>query len=430
VALAIPASASATVVNGCTIAAFTSCPRADLHGANLPGADLHGANLRGADLRGADLSGANLSEADLTGADLQSAHLQGANLRRSYLTDANLAASDLRDAALSGAYMTRTDLRIASLPRANLFGADVRGANVESADLDGAELGNATFDGAKLNYAKLVAVKASSARFAGALLRHADMSSGDFVGANFDGSQLDFANLIDAQLVRVQARSTNFAIAQMQRAMGWSGEFHGANFYGTRLTDAVFGLADVRNASFIDADFNHTDFQAAKVGGAILFPSNIASDRTARWYFFSPVTTHVNAYGDYGHCDGSGSSANNAVSCSGRNDERSATFGLQGGVSFLWGTQRADGRRGFSVTGSNGVQLFGESDLGLSAFHAIPVGLGDLSATGEHSPRGEPGGPLALYIGYSAHFPTPGYVMGITGWLRREGTAPSGPQPS
>jgi uncharacterized protein YjbI with pentapeptide repeats len=416
VALAIPAAASAQVVNGCRIEPRTSCP-----GVNLHGADLRGAALLGADLRGADLSTADLTRAELTGANLH-----GANLIRTNLTEATVAGADLGDASLTSANLTRADLRIASIPNAKLPSADLRGANVEGANLNGDDLSDANFDGAKLRHAQLIRVTARSTRFAGVLMEHADMSSGDFWHANFDGSQLDYANLIGAILDGVRAHSTNFAGAQMERAVAYAGDFVGSNFHSTRLADAVFALANVQNASFVYAGFNHTDFQGAHVGGAILFPSNIASDRTARWYFFAPVLTHVNAYGDYGHCDGSGSGPNNAVSCSGRNDATNATFGLGQGVSFRWGTQQTNGLRGFKVTGSDGVELFGESDLGLSVFHAHAIGLGNLAPTAEHSPAGEAGGPLYLYVGYTAHFPTPGYVLSVIGWLRREGTAPTG----
>jgi hypothetical protein len=87
-------------VNGCEIQAGTSCPGADLSGANLASADLSGADLSTANLEGTSLSGANLTRANLSGAqivdtDLSDADLTGANLTGATITGTNLAGATL-----------------------------------------------------------------------------------------------------------------------------------------------------------------------------------------------------------------------------------------------------------------------------------------------------------------------------------------------
>jgi hypothetical protein len=97
--------AAARVVNGCRIAPFTVCPRA-----NLSGADLSRANLTGADLSGADLSSADLVFANLSGADLPGTDLSGASLSRANLFKADLRAADLTGTNLNGAHFCRTTM--------------------------------------------------------------------------------------------------------------------------------------------------------------------------------------------------------------------------------------------------------------------------------------------------------------------------------
>jgi hypothetical protein len=94
-------------VNGCVIEAGTSCPNADLSGAELEGADLSRATLTGANLEGTNLSGANLSEANLSGAQIVDADLSDADLTRTNLTGATISGTNLDGATLCGT--TRTD---------------------------------------------------------------------------------------------------------------------------------------------------------------------------------------------------------------------------------------------------------------------------------------------------------------------------------
>jgi Pentapeptide repeats (8 copies) len=90
-------------VNGCAIEPGTSCPNADLAGADLEGADLSRATLSGADLTATNLSDANLSEANLS-----NAKIVGANLSDADLTSANLTGADISGTNLDGATLCRT----------------------------------------------------------------------------------------------------------------------------------------------------------------------------------------------------------------------------------------------------------------------------------------------------------------------------------
>jgi len=94
-------------VNGCAIEPSTSCPNADLSGADLEGADLSRATLTGANLSATNLSGANLTEADLSGAQIVGANLSDADLTSANLTGADISGTNLDGATLCGT--TRTD---------------------------------------------------------------------------------------------------------------------------------------------------------------------------------------------------------------------------------------------------------------------------------------------------------------------------------
>lgn len=100
-------SDGAETVNGCAIEPSTSCPNADLSGADLQGADLSRASLSGANLTETNLSGANLTEANLTGAQIVDADLSDADLTSANLTGATITGTNLDGATLCGT--SRTD---------------------------------------------------------------------------------------------------------------------------------------------------------------------------------------------------------------------------------------------------------------------------------------------------------------------------------
>jgi Pentapeptide repeats (8 copies) len=94
-------------VNGCAIEPGTSCPNADLAGADLEGADLSRATLSGVDLTATNLSNANLSEANLSNAKIVGANLSDADLTSANLTGADISGTNFDGATLCGT--TRTD---------------------------------------------------------------------------------------------------------------------------------------------------------------------------------------------------------------------------------------------------------------------------------------------------------------------------------
>lgn len=93
-------------VNGCEIGAGTSCPGADLSGADLASADLSGADLSTANLEGTNLSGANLIRANLSGAQIVDTDLSDANLTSANLTGATITGANLEGATLCGTIRT------------------------------------------------------------------------------------------------------------------------------------------------------------------------------------------------------------------------------------------------------------------------------------------------------------------------------------
>ena len=129
-AIALRATSSAAVVNGCVIVTnptpttHTSCPGAQLShtslaGTNLSYADLSGAQLIGSNLAGATLADAALSDIDATGADLSGVHASGVNLAHARLTTANLSNADL-----SYSYAPTADLTGGTLAGARFLNAN------------------------------------------------------------------------------------------------------------------------------------------------------------------------------------------------------------------------------------------------------------------------------------------------------------------
>ncbi|MDI9977316.1 MULTISPECIES: pentapeptide repeat-containing protein [unclassified Rhodococcus (in: high G+C Gram-positive bacteria)] len=146
VGITAPVALADTVVGTCTIRVpnpwplepLTSCP-----GADLRGADLHGVNFVGANLKGADLSGGNLEGANIHLADLSGAKLNNVNLKDSYGLTVVLHSADLSGTDITRGYWLAADLSNTKLVGANLTDTDLAGANLAAADLTGANLSGA-----------------------------------------------------------------------------------------------------------------------------------------------------------------------------------------------------------------------------------------------------------------------------------------------
>jgi uncharacterized protein YjbI with pentapeptide repeats len=114
-------STSVLTIGTCKIQPGTSCPSANLAGANLTaanltGADLAAANLSGANLTNANLSGANLTSANLSEATLASTNLSAANLTKANFTGAKLTNVNLADATRCDTIRTNGTIDNASCP--------------------------------------------------------------------------------------------------------------------------------------------------------------------------------------------------------------------------------------------------------------------------------------------------------------------------
>jgi hypothetical protein len=101
--------------DGCPLAPFVSCRKAqlsldDLHRADLRGADLRGASLHSAWAHDIELAGADLRGADLRAATLTAADLRGANLKGAHLADANLQKAKVKNRQLRQAHLCNTRL--------------------------------------------------------------------------------------------------------------------------------------------------------------------------------------------------------------------------------------------------------------------------------------------------------------------------------
>lgn len=118
-------------VNGCEIQAGTSCPGADLSGADLASADLSGADLSTATLEGTNLSGANLTKANLSGAQIVDTDLSDADLTGANLTGATITGTNLAGATLCGTIRTDGTTDDTSCPPPSTDTTDTTSADAE-----------------------------------------------------------------------------------------------------------------------------------------------------------------------------------------------------------------------------------------------------------------------------------------------------------
>lgn len=128
-------------INGCVIQNFTSCPRADLAGANLSGIDLSSASFIGANLSGANLSQSNLTQISFSLITASAINLSGASLKAVNFTSASMGQATLSGAKLSGC----------NLANAQLANSQFNGANLVSTSLANAVLNYANFSGASIS---------------------------------------------------------------------------------------------------------------------------------------------------------------------------------------------------------------------------------------------------------------------------------------
>jgi uncharacterized protein YjbI with pentapeptide repeats len=343
----------------------------------VPGASAYDLTVRGCVIKastscpGADLSGANLAGAPLSGANLQGANLRGANLREADLSSANLRAADLTH-------------------------SDMTKANLHKADAERATLHQVLLGEANLSYANLTRVQ-------------------------LFGSQAVSTNFIGANLSDATAHSVNFAFADLGLATLSAGDFTGSHFLGAILGNADFSHATVNNAYFVHAYFHRTNFNGAKIVGADVIPSNIDTDGMARFYFFERVYTHVNAYGSYGNTN----SYSSHVSAEGGNDDPNGAAPFSHRVSFQWGA--FENRKDVFQMSAYGNTLSGRKNGNLADFYVDKVTgslLPNVGPTETEAPRGHPGGPIALSVGWHGVF-SPGYSINVSGWLPRVAYAPA-----
>ncbi|KAF0815291.1 Secreted effector protein PipB2 [Andreprevotia sp. IGB-42] len=278
---------------------------ADLSGTCFAGADLRRAVLTGARLDGADFSGARLDGANLNLSHGQAIRFDGATLSGAQADQARWPAArlggckldrwratgiDLSGAMLNGSDLTAALLLQAIAPhsswqearldktvllRANLSGADCRGAVLNRAMLVEAQLAGSDWSGASF-----IATVGNGAKtdWRGALLRGARGERSNWQGAAMAGADLRGANL----------QRCDFSYTDLTGATLSNGCFAGSLFLATVLADCVADHADffqallhqarcngadLRHASFVQADLSEADFTRAQLDAILLEPA-------------------------------------------------------------------------------------------------------------------------------------------------------------
>lgn len=284
--------------------------QADLSTSRLNGANLHRTILKEARLRSADLSGANLTEAQLGAADLSHAVLDGASLARADLSEATMLQASLRNADLAGASFDRVDATSAVFERAHGLRADFADAKLadasfrevalEHADLSGATLTGASFTGATMPHLRLYGAKASGSVWDDAILegaraddvqlkeaslRRVSAPGSVWEGAEMHGSVWHGAKLNAASLVRSNAQKAGLRGVSLRGARLHEARLDGADLRGSDLMQTSLELAtllgaDLRRSNMHGADTLETNWQAARLEGALL--TNTKFDATRR----------------------------------------------------------------------------------------------------------------------------------------------------
>ena len=300
-----------------------------LSNTSIKGKDLSGANLSYVDLSEHDLTGTNLSdtfliEANLTGIDLRSTTLTNADLRYAHLSESKLLDLLLVNnkfdyAKLNGIDFSGKDLSGSSFIKVNLEGSDMQNTNLSNADfvevdltkiknksLAGADLTDASFAYSNLSGVNMADVILNTINFwhtklpgvdftvadvidDGLLFVDSDLSNSNFEGVNL-APKLQYSNTFEnkAYLIGDLTQSSENELKIRNELFGvddniplllliFSAEVDGNDLtvnYGFRNN---FGLANLENANFKNADLRFVDFYSASLVNADLSGADLTN---------------------------------------------------------------------------------------------------------------------------------------------------------
>lgn len=245
-------------------------------GESLVGVDASEADLSGLDLSGQDLTDAFFSQASLAGALLAGAKLDGASLDEAELVSANLEGASLVGANLAGANADRC-----RLVRAVLDDADLDDARLSHAALDGATLLRASMMRVKLEGASLGGADLSEADLEDADLRRADLRQARLVATSLQGAVAEGAVFDDADLTNLRAEGLRAKEVPFRRVRADDSFWEKAE-----LSQADFGMSDLRRADFSDAVLIGTSFDGCVMRESRLDRANAHSMHAIKADFF------------------------------------------------------------------------------------------------------------------------------------------------
>ena len=266
----------------------------DLSGVSLRGAKFGGADLRGTRFRGADLTDASLDTSKVDGrTDFRDAVMKGTDFSGLDLSD-NDNFSQPPDFSTDPAHRTKfvesrikgsllglewncldlTGTTIVNL-RKDLAGLQARQSILTGLNL-GASTGNEPFD-------------LQEANFYQSIMTLAQLQRANLIDARFEDVNLQAANLSGADLTRaffgnaVLGKDANHEAANLSSTALLGTDFGGANLAGVSFDRATigfetkFGLANLRETTFVEADLTAQDLKEAQLEGANFTGANLTN---------------------------------------------------------------------------------------------------------------------------------------------------------
>ncbi len=245
----------------------------DLTGADLSRLDLSKAVFRDALLERADFTGATLDGADFEGAVLARARLDGVKARAARFVRANMGESTAR-----GAFFDDANFEKAVLMRATLDNASFARAQLTGADLFETSLSEANLEGVTANEVLFYECELDRARFDGASLKKATFFRASLLEASFADATVEGSGFVEVRADKVSFARAKANNLRFVLACG----LEGANF-----TNALLGMATVRELTLVDACFegvkaDGSDFSGSDMAGANLRGASLRGARFIR----------------------------------------------------------------------------------------------------------------------------------------------------
>ncbi|WP_299472581.1 DUF2169 domain-containing protein [uncultured Roseibium sp.] len=246
------------------LAAGESFSRRDIAGANLSGRDLGGGlDFSGTLLETALLTQANLRHAILTASALTDARMEGAQFDHAELSRANLSKCTAPDASFRHCNFSERYWLEPSFRGADFEGSRFSGLILSRADLAGANLSNCFFEDCTFLNCDL-----TGGKFDNSKLRDCTFIECTAPETSWSSSHLEKVLFTDLQAPgsnwsNMTISKSNFAgKTDLSGAAFDSISAHHVCFFGTSLRRGRFVKSKMRECSFLNCDFSHSDCRA------------------------------------------------------------------------------------------------------------------------------------------------------------------------